>query len=151
VKLYVVRHGEAEPTAPTDAQRPLTRHGRAAVSRLWASLRDAGHEPSILISSPYIRAVQTADEIARYYPGIDRREEALIVPEAAPGAVLEWLARASLPDRATLVSHMPLVALLTGLLVDGAGARVPFTVGTVACLEVEVMAEQGARLLWTRG
>jgi phosphohistidine phosphatase len=151
MRLYLVRHGEAEPHAASDAQRPLTRHGRAGVARLWESLSQAGHQPSVLVSSPYVRAVQTADEIARYYPGIERREEALIVPDSPPQAVLDWLAAAGLPDGAALVSHMPLVALLTGLLVDGAGARVPFSVGTVACLDVDVVAERGARLLWTKG
>lgn len=150
MRLYVVRHGEAQAHAPSDAERPLTRQGRAAVGRLWGTLQEEGHQPSILISSPYVRAVQTADEIARYYPGMERRREALIVPDTSPLVVLDWLAQAALPDRAALVSHMPLVALLTGLLVEGPGARVPFSVGTVACLEVDVMAQQGARLLWIR-
>ena len=151
MRLYIARHGEAEPQAASDAERPLTRHGRAGVARVWRQLSEAGHQPSVLISSPYVRAVQTADEIARYYPGIERRQNALITPDTAPIRVLEWLAGEQLPDGAALVSHMPLVALLTGVLVDGAGARVPFSVGTVACLDVDVMATAGARLLWTQG
>jgi phosphohistidine phosphatase len=58
VKLWVLRHGEAEPRANTDAERRLTAHGREQVLRSAAHL--LGQPLQAIIASPYVRAQQTA-------------------------------------------------------------------------------------------
>lgn len=147
MKLFIVRHGEAESQAPSDAERQLTARGVAALEGLWEGL--AGQvKPTMLLVSPYVRAQQTADVIARYYPGVKRQTLDCITPDDDPRRVLAWLGQQADPDGWMLVSHMPLVALLTGLLTEADGSRVPFATGTVACLEMEVMAAGGGRLIW---
>lgn len=151
MRLYIVRHGEAEPRAPTDAERHLTARGRAAVEMLWYNLANEGLLPAKLVASPYARARQTADCIAHQFPGVDRRICDLLVPDGSAEAVLAWLAEQGNISDWVLVSHMPLVAALTGLMTEGLGSRGAFGVGTVACLDVEVLAPAGSRLLWQRG
>ncbi|MDF1781321.1 MAG: phosphohistidine phosphatase SixA [Alcanivoracaceae bacterium] len=150
MRLYIVRHGEAEAKAPTDAERNLTVRGGADVTALWAQLKAEGIKPSRIVSSPFNRAKQTAGFIAAQYPGIVVAQKGLITPDDSPEAVIEWLASCSNIEGLALVSHMPLVAALTGLLTEGVSTRTPFAVGTVACLDMELMAPASGRLLWLR-
>ena len=91
MRLYIVRHGEAQPRAATDAARPLTERGRQSVSTLWQALSSEGLTPVMLAVSPYVRAQQTADIIAGYYPGIGRQTCDCITPDDDPARVLAWL------------------------------------------------------------
>ncbi|KTT42489.1 phosphohistidine phosphatase, partial [Pseudomonas oryzihabitans] len=58
MKLWLLRHGEAEARAPSDELRELTVAGRAAVLRSAAQLQDA--DLQLILASPYVRARQTA-------------------------------------------------------------------------------------------
>ena len=151
MRLYVVRHGEAEPQSTTDEARALTSGGRRGVRRLWQSLKAEGIRPARIVSSPYVRAQQTAEEIAAVCGLGTEAHCPLLVPEGNPRQVLEWLL--AWPETDTplvMVSHMPLVAHLVGQLAEGPSARLPMGVGAVAALDVEVAAVSGARLLWLR-
>ncbi|WP_111656826.1 phosphohistidine phosphatase SixA [Isoalcanivorax indicus] len=150
MRLYVVRHGEAEAQRTTDEARALTDAGRRGVQRLWQNLLAEGVRPATLISSPYVRARQTADEIAAQCGlAVDDTCD-LLVPDGHPQRVFDWLLARDDSGPLVLVSHMPLVAHLVGQLSEGPGARLPMGVGAVAALEVEVPAVAGARLLWLR-
>lgn len=149
--LYIVRHGEAERETASDAQRALTARGGDEVKRLWTELCGSQPVPARIVSSSLLRARQTARIVADVYgAGLVPEESALLIPEAVPEQTLAWLAAQPDLDGWVLVSHMPLVALLTGLLVEGPGERYPFAVGSVACLDLEVACPGGARLLWLR-
>ncbi|MEE4249416.1 MAG: phosphohistidine phosphatase SixA [Alcanivoracaceae bacterium] len=148
MRLYIVRHGEAEGQITTDQARSLTPRGTEDVAQLWDALAQRGVTPSRLISSPYVRARQTADIIAARFPQVARAEMDSITPDGEPAEVIDELFRLGASDGWTLVSHMPFVDLLCGLLVDG--QRYPFPVGSVACIELEVLAVGSGRLLWLR-
>ena len=62
-QLVFLRHGQAG-TAATDAERPLTELGRSQAEQSAKRLAQEGFVPDIIISSPYKRAMETA-EIAR--------------------------------------------------------------------------------------
>jgi phosphohistidine phosphatase len=66
MKLYVMRHGPAEDVSPTgrDADRALTSSGRDRVRSVAKALMDHGEEPFIVLSSPLVRALQTAEIVA---------------------------------------------------------------------------------------
>lgn len=150
MRLYIVRHGEAEPHRDDDQSRALTSAGRAAVRQLWQQLHAAGIQVDALYSSPYLRARQTADEISAISGQPLAAELDELVPDGRPAQVLDWLLMQPQLDNVVLVSHMPLVALLVGQLADGPGARVPMHVGSVASLELDVAAVGGGRLRWLR-
>ncbi|NWE25256.1 phosphohistidine phosphatase SixA [Pseudomonas gingeri] len=115
MKLWVLRHGEAEPQVRSDAERNLTAHGRQEVLRSAAHL--IGQPLTAIYASPYVRAQQTA-QLVRDALGFE--PEILTVPwltpESHPSRVLEQLDTA---DNLLLVSHQPLVGSLIGLLEDG--------------------------------
>jgi len=68
MRLYLVRHGIAvdrsEPKCPPDPERPLTPRGRRRTRAAAEGLRALGVDPDALLSSPVVRAVQTAEIFA---------------------------------------------------------------------------------------
>src|ERR1700733_14466329 len=66
--LYLVRHGIAvdrtDPKSPPDPERPLTARGIQKTRSAALGLRAVGAKPDALITSPYVRAAQTAEIFA---------------------------------------------------------------------------------------
>ena len=106
MKVWILRHGEAEGHAPTDAERNLTEHGRAEVLRSAAHL--IGQPLGAIIASPYVRAQQTA-QLVRDVLGF--QPEIRTVPWLTPdGDVQRVLEKLDSDDDVLLVSHQPLAA-----------------------------------------
>jgi phosphohistidine phosphatase SixA len=122
MRLFLVRHAEAAPGEP-DELRPLTPAGRAVARDLGERL--ATEQPDAVISSPLLRARETAEQIAR---------AAGLTPEAderlAPGATAEDLkaAIAGRGDAVVAVGHQPdcsaILLVLTGRELDFAPGAV---------------------------
>ncbi|WP_201193212.1 phosphohistidine phosphatase SixA [Pseudomonas fluorescens] len=133
MKLWVLRHGEAEPYGSRpDSERALTAHGREEVLRSAAELM--GTPITAIYASPYLRAQQTA-EIVRTALGFapDIRTVEWLTPDNRPQAVAEQLVSV---DNALLVSHNPLVGNLLGYLQNG-HVQDPETVKTAGLAELE--------------
>ena len=68
MKLYLVRHGIATQrlggAVTHDGQRPLTDEGRAETRTVALALKRLGSKPDLLLSSPLVRAQQTAEIFA---------------------------------------------------------------------------------------
>ena len=63
MEVYLLRHGIAEDAPPgkSDADRALTPEGRQKLRRVLGRARAAGVEPTLILASPYRRAVETAE------------------------------------------------------------------------------------------
>ena len=132
MKLWVLRHGEAESHAPSDAQRNLTERGREEVLHSAAHL--IGQPISAIIASPYVRAQQTAQlvrEALGFVPEI--RTVSWLTPDGNPLQVLEKL---DTDDNVLLVSHQPLVGNLISFLQHG-HERQPQPMHTASLAELE--------------
>ncbi|PRY72810.1 phosphohistidine phosphatase SixA [Halomonas ventosae] len=147
-RLLIMRHGEAAAGRP-DAERELTPHGVEEARRMgrWLAAREDLDLPRLrLLASPYVRARQTAAWIAEPL-GLEVEPLPLITPDDPPEAVVEWLLGEPDDRPLMLVSHMPLVGALTGLLVEGRGDHgLGFPTAGVAELEAEIRAAGCARL-----
>ena len=132
MKVCVLRHGEAQAHARTDAERNLTEQGRAEVLRSAAHL--IGQPLSAIFASPYVRAQQTA-ELVREALGFeaDIRTVPWLTPEGNPLRVLEKL---DTDDNVLLVSHQPLVGSLISFLQHG-HQRQPEPMYTASLAELE--------------
>ncbi|MCK9817165.1 phosphohistidine phosphatase SixA [Pseudomonas sp. MAFF 302046] len=132
MKLWVLRHGEAESQARSDAERNLTEHGRKEVLESAAQL--IGQPIGAILASPYVRAQQTA-QLVREALGFagEIRTVSWLTPESNPLATLEQLNSA---DNLLLVSHQPLVGSLISLLQYG-HLRSPQPMGTASLAELE--------------
>lgn len=77
MQLYIVRHGPAAERAEwtgSDFDRPLTPAGKQVVLRVAERLADLGIGVDAIVSSPYIRARETAEIVARTLGRTDRLE-----------------------------------------------------------------------------
>ncbi|KOX98608.1 MULTISPECIES: phosphohistidine phosphatase SixA [Pseudomonas] len=133
MKLWVLRHGEAEPYGSRpDSERALTPHGCEEVLRSAAEL--IGQPITAIYASPYLRAQQTAQlvrEALGFQPDI--RTVEWLTPGFSPQAVSEQLVSV---DYALLVSHNPLVGNLLGYLQHG-HVQQPEAVKTAGLAELE--------------
>src|SRR5262249_17415911 len=83
--LYLNRHGEATPLGPdiaADDARPLTDKGKAQAAALAQALQRAGVTLDRLITSPLLRARQTAEGILEHWNGT--KPELLVSQALAP-------------------------------------------------------------------
>ncbi|MBB3143357.1 phosphohistidine phosphatase SixA [Halomonas organivorans] len=146
--LLIMRHGEAGWGSP-DPARELTARGADEAARMgtWLAGRDdLALDRLRLLASPYRRAQQTAERLGEAL-GLSVETLERITPDDSPEAVVEWLLAQDGDRPLLLVSHMPLVGGLTGLLVDGRADRGPgFPTAAIAELDAEVPAAGCARL-----
>jgi len=101
--VFLVRHAHSEPGDP-DELRPLSERGQAEAQALAERLAEHGTPPRLVLSSPLVRARQTAEHIARAAGAEARVEERL-----APGATAERLLEAvsGLAGPVAAVVHQP--------------------------------------------
>lgn len=66
--LIILRHGKAAPhdAYPTDQARPLVARGHAEAEFIGRHLKDHGPRPDVIVSSPVLRALTTAQVVAKH-------------------------------------------------------------------------------------
>ncbi|EKM6332446.1 phosphohistidine phosphatase SixA [Pseudomonas aeruginosa] len=134
MKLWLLRHGEAEPHASRDSERRLTAHGRKEV--LQSAARLSGLPLDGILASPYVRAQQTAELVREALGLVEPVGTApWLTPDDDPREVLGFLDERS-ERNLLLVSHQPLVGALGGLLVHG-NRRDPLPMSTASLAELE--------------
>jgi phosphohistidine phosphatase len=137
VQLYLLRHADAgDPEAwhKADAERPLSEKGRRQAERLGAFLATNGFAPDAIVSSPKVRAAETAELLA----GPIGRRPVTLDPALAGGLSIEdldpILARVGDPTRVVLVGHDP---DFSELLAELCGASsVPMRKGALARVDI---------------
>lgn len=139
-RLWIVRHGEAQSHAASDAQRPLTSRGQADALRVGEVLAEQLDSIDQVRVSPYLRAQQTAIAMMRSITATRCDDWELLVPESDPQQLLEQLADSQV-ESLLLVSHQPLVSHLVSLLAgcDSGHHGVSMAPASIACLEGELM------------
>jgi phosphohistidine phosphatase len=127
MQIYLLRHGIAEDANPghPDSERPLTDEGRDKLRRVLKRARTADLDPSLILSSPYRRAVETAAVAAEVlaYKGEIVRTRAL-VPEASPFDTWEEIRKRKDESAVLLASHEPLMSSLAAFLLDSPALHV---------------------------
>jgi len=145
-ELYLIRHGIAEDRGeawPDDTMRPLTDEGISSLRRSARSLARLGVTFDVVLTSPLVRARQTAEVVAAAF---DPRPTVATAESLAPGggyqAMLDDLAKHSRRSRIALVGHEPGIGQLAARL---AGVRQPieFKKGAVARIDVDVLPPDG--------
>jgi phosphohistidine phosphatase len=100
VRLFLVRHAHSDPGDP-DELRPLSKKGREQAREVGERL--AGAAPEVVVSSPLLRARETADAIAKATGSSVRVDDRL-----APGATADdLLAVVAGSTTAVAVGHQP--------------------------------------------
>jgi phosphohistidine phosphatase len=119
MEIYLFRHGIADDGKPgrPDAERALTDEGRKKVAGVAKAARRAGVEPSLIVSSSLVRAVQTAEVAAEEfgYKG-DIVQTANLAPHGAPEKVWDELREHRAEQAILLAGHEPLLSHLASYL-----------------------------------
>ncbi len=150
--LLLVRHAIAPPRGPEwpdDAARPLSRKGVVRMRAIVGGLRGAGVDVDVVMSSPLVRARQTADLLK---DGLRGAPEVIETPALAPGRpladVVDALATRSRAGVVALVGHEPGLGELAAWLL-GTAQPIPFKKGGVCRLDFDRPVGPGAaRLVW---
>lgn len=129
LRLLIIRHGKAEPAAPTGREwdRRLVARGEAEAGYVGNALRDAALRPTRLLHSPLVRATQTAMIISRACGcSCERAEELALDAPLAP--VLARIAAArgegvSAGGVLALVGHNPRLEELAALVCEDVRGR----------------------------
>jgi phosphohistidine phosphatase len=133
--VYLLRHGIAEDARPgtSDSDRALTREGRDKLRRVLKRAHEAGVTPSLILSSPYRRALETAEIAADAlaYQGKIVHAAAL-VPNASPSDAWNEIRSRGGEGAILLASHEPLMSSLLGHLLDAPGLQTDFKKGALA-------------------
>jgi phosphohistidine phosphatase len=135
--IYLLRHGIAESHAASDEERDLTAEGREKVRDVAATAHRAGVRPSLVISSPYRRALATARiavEVLGYRNTIT--ETRVLVPEGDPPAVWDLVRSMRDEPAVLLVGHQPLFGSLGAYLLGAPEMYIDFKKGALMAIEI---------------
>ena len=145
-RLYLIRHGLAEERGeawPDDSRRPLTEEGMSLLRKEARGLVRLGVTFDVVLTSPLVRARQTADIVA----GVFSTRPAIVVieslaPDGNAHAVLSDLEKQARRTRIALVGHEPGIGELAARL---AGSRRAFTFkkGSICRIDVKSLPPAG--------
>lgn len=153
----LMRHGiavEREEWNGTDADRPLTERGAKRVAQVAAGLKWMDLRPTHILSSPFLRAVETARILQAAFTGrsaIRRVDE--LLPDAAPEQLLTLLHELPAESCVFCVGHEPHLGLAASVLLTGKPLTTfPLKKAGACSIELPVQVKPGrGTLRWWMG
>ena len=144
MKLFLLRHGQAEPYQTDDFSRQLTEKGRQQVAQVLEHIE----QPDLMVISPLVRAQQSAEIVAAAFEPCSRTTSDTLIPDYNPSDVLSWLEGCD-ANVVILVGHNPLLSRLVNWLSDKE-QFINLDTGGLACLEGDIVAPDCMTLTWVR-
>jgi phosphohistidine phosphatase len=159
MQLVIVRHADAgdrtesAQTSQPDRLRPLSRKGRKQMRAAAKGLRTLVPTCDVIATSPYTRAVQTAEIVARAWDDADWEKTKTLRPGSALEDFVAWINTHADADVVVVVGHEPDLGRLTTWLLTGRNeSRIEFKKGGACLLTFEGRVRRGAgRLHWLIG
>lgn len=140
MNLFLIRHAEAIETlnryARTDEERYLTAAGRLTARKFFRDHRNILSGISHILTSPFLRAVQTAEILSSeidYKGAIEPAGE--LSAESGIGNALELVCSSGHVDSLALVGHEPMMSMLLRATTGGNGAQAGFSKCGTALIE----------------
>jgi phosphohistidine phosphatase len=150
--LYIIRHAEAQPLGSDgvmqDEDRPLTAAGKAQCGPLAAALERHGVRLDRIVTSPFLRARQTAEVLLEDLKA--PKPELHICDHLAPDGKRKKLTRFlnGLDSQSlAIVGHMPDLGLYTAWLIGSSKAQLDLAKAGVACIHFKDEPDKGAGAL----
>lgn len=150
MQIYLLRHGIAEDGKPghPDSDRALTGEGRDKLRRVLKRARAADVAPGLILSSPYKRALETAEiaaEVLEYKAKIVRTRA--LVPDASPHDTWEEIRSHKDECALLLASHEPLMSSLAALLLNSPALTVDMKKAALLRVDVDRAGAQPRGIL----
>jgi phosphohistidine phosphatase len=150
MQVYLLRHGisEDEREGLDDASRALTAEGRKKLRQVLRAAVKAEVMPSLIVSSPLKRAVETAD-IAKSILGYHGKvlQSMALLPGATPEQAWKELRLHHEQSAVLLVGHNPLFSDLARYLLNSPHLRIDFKKGAMMRLDIEHITTQPSGVL----
>jgi len=124
MNLYLIRHAIATTISPEgeDSQRPLTDKGRTRMYRIAQGLKELGESIDLILTSPYLRATQTAQVLAKKLE-VEKDKIIILEPLAPDGQAADVIRTINDKykdvENIALVGHEPYLSRLISLLLSG--------------------------------
>ncbi|HWE48990.1 MAG TPA: phosphohistidine phosphatase SixA [Bryobacteraceae bacterium] len=140
MELYLFRHGIAEDRMPghPDSSRQLTEEGRKKTALVAKMARASGVKPSLIISSPFDRAMQTAEAAAKEF-GYEGKilQSRTLVPDGSPHVVWNELRNYPEEPAILLAGHEPLLSQLTAHLLSAPSLQVEMKKSAMVRIDID--------------
>ncbi len=150
MEIYLLRHGIAEDRSASgrDADRRLTEEGRAKLRSVLERAHSAGVTPSLILSSPLRRAIETAEIAARElgYEGKIVRAAAL-EPDSSPKQVWDEIRKHTDETAVLIAGHEPLFSATVAWMLGSTREMVHFRKGALVRLDVATLGPTPAAVL----
>ena len=142
MNLFFLRHAKACPRGPKyrpDSKRPLTREGEKAMRQAAAGIQALGLSFDLILASPYLRALRTAEILAEAYDSKKLFVTRHLAADADPrDVVAEILENFGTLENIVLVGHEPFLSgLISRLLTGKPGMKIDFKKAALCKLSVE--------------
>lgn len=154
MQLYFLRHAIAvEPSdfdEDSDSKRPLAAEGVKRMKQAAKGMKKLGLQFDDIVSSPYLRAKQTAEIAAK---GILHKRAIhfsdKIVPNASFKEFTQLLKEYRDSERLLVVGHQPSIGKFLGRLIADEGAEIDFGKGSLAFADLAIVGDPyKAELKW---
>ena len=145
MEIYILRHGIAEvakPGAP-DPERALTPEGKKKLREVLRVAKAAKVGPSLILTSPFRRAVETAEmaaEVLGYEQELVRTNA--LTPGSTPQEVWDEIRTHRDSDELLLAGHEPLLGHVMGYLLGTPTLLVDFKKGAICRIDMEEFGAQ---------
>jgi phosphohistidine phosphatase len=150
MRIWILRHGEAERETRSDPDRALTARGAEDAKAAGVFLSGIASASLRICASPYKRAQQTAQAAAQALPQRHIATVDWLTPDTDLPVVLHALEKLPRND-ILLVSHQPLVSALLGVLISADyRAGPPMHTASLAELEIDTIGAGCAKLISLR-
>lgn len=133
--LFLLRHGDAlDSSTLHDDERPLSDLGREQVTTTARFLRSVHPSLDEIISSPLLRARQTAQALHEHFPGARRTVSEFLAPMGNPMQIFKELNR-SRAQSVLLAGHEPFMSTAISHLIAGNDdTKVEMRKSSLACI-----------------
>ncbi len=149
--LYIVRHAIAEAQGVTDAERELTKEGIERMEKAAAGLRSLGIAPEIILTSPYVRARQTAEILLDAFgAGPSLKVTPALVPHGNRAELYREILKQDGIGEIMLVGHQPSLGKIAGEIAWGSAEHaLDLKKGGACAIEIDkITASPRGILLW---
>jgi phosphohistidine phosphatase len=150
--LYIIRHADAQPLGEggieDDGERPLTVTGQSQCGPLAAALQRSGVNLERIVTSPLLRARQTAEGLLKHLgsPAPDLHTCDQLAPGGKRRKLTRFL-RGLHAQSVAIVGHEPDLSDYTGWLIGSKKAQIDLAKAGIACIHFEDEPDKGAGVL----
>lgn len=153
MRLYLMRHGIAidreDSGCPPEAERYLTEEGMAKTRGAARGLATLGIDPGAWLTSPFVRALQTAQVVAEEF-GVPKGKIACIdtlLPSGKPAEFFKEVSRLK-AEEVICFGHAPQMDELIAFALGSRAAVTALKKAGVAALKLDRLSPPAGVLLW---